>query len=118
VISHIKSGKLRAIVVGGETRVPALPQVPTFAEGGLPDYDRQDSWHGIVAPAGTPKPIVDKLSTEIARILAAPDVQESLANQGLDQFISTPAEVSALIKTDIARIATIIKTANIRFENN
>ena len=117
VISHIKSGKLRAIAVGGENRVPALPQVPTFAEAGLPAYDRKDSWHGIVAPAGTPQAIIDKLSTEIARILAAPEAQENLANQGLDPFISTPGETAALIKVDIARIATIIRAANIRVEN-
>ncbi len=117
VISHIKSGRLKAIVVGGETRVPALPQVPTFVEAGLPGYDRKDSWHGIVAPAGTPKAIIDQLSTEIRRILAAPDMQVPLANQGLDPFISTPAETAALIKADIARIAGIIKTANIRLEN-
>jgi len=117
VISHIKAGRLKAIVVGGETRVPALPQVPTFAEAGLPGYDRKDSWHGIVAPAGTPKPIIDKLSTEIKRILTAPEIQGGLANQGLDPFVSTPAETAALIKADIARIGSIIKTANIRLEN-
>ena len=117
VISHIKNGRLKAIVVGGETRVPALPQVPTFAEAGLPGYDRKDSWHGIVAPAGTPKVIVEKLSTEIRRIVAAPDIQAQLANQGLDPFISNPGETAALIKADIARIGAIIKTANIQLEN-
>ncbi len=116
VISHIKNGKLKAIAVIGDTRVPALPQVPTIAEAGLPEYDRQDPWHGIVTPAGTPRAIIDKLSTEIAKILSAPDVQQQLVNQGLDAFISTPAEVDALIKADIARIAKIIKTANIHLE--
>ena len=93
VIPHIKSGRLKAIAITGEARVAALPQVPTFTEAGLPGLDVKP-WFCVLAPAGTPKTIIDKLSTEIARIMAMPDVQDYLAKQGMDPFSSTPGTVS------------------------
>ena len=115
VMSQIKSGRLRAIAITGEARSSALPQVPTFAEGGLPDFGLT-GWFGIVAPAGTSKEIIEKMSSEMAAILAMPDVQEALAKQGSDAFISTPEQVAAMIKSDIAKYAKIIKAANIKIE--
>ena len=116
VIAHIKSGKLKALAITGEARSAVLPQVPTFAEAGLPGFD-MTGWLGIVAPAGTPRAIVDRISGEIAAILALPDTLEYLAKQGMEPYISTPGQTSALINADIARLAKIIKTANIRLEN-
>jgi tripartite-type tricarboxylate transporter receptor subunit TctC len=116
VIPHIKSGRLKAMAITGETRVPALPQVPTFTEAGLPGLDVKP-WFFVLAPAGTPKAIIDKLSTEIARIVAMPDVQEYLAKQGMDPFSSTPEQLATLMKTDMAKWAKVIKTANIKLEN-
>ena len=116
VIAHINSGRLRAIAITGEARVPALPQVPTFTEAGLPGLDVKP-WFCVLAPAGTPKTIINKLSTEIARIVAMPDVQEYLAKQGMDPFSSTPEQLAALMRTDLAKWAKVIKTANIRLEN-
>lgn len=113
---HIKSGKLRAIAVSGEVRLPVLPQVPTFTEAGLPGLDIA-FWQGILAPAGTPKTIVDKISTELARILAMPDIKEKLVFQGVEPFINTPEQFAALIKADLAKFAKLIKTANIKLEN-
>jgi len=116
VISQIKSGKLKAIAITGETRSQALPQVPTFGEAGLPGLE-MTGWFGIAAPAGTPKEIINKMSSEMAAILAKPDVQEFLVKQGSEAFISNAEQVSALIKADVAKYAKIIKAANIKLDN-
>ena len=116
VIGHIKSGRMRGIAVTGEVRLPTLPQVPTFSEAGLPGMDVKP-WFCVVAPTGTPKPIINKLSTEIARIMAMPDVQDYLAKQGMMPFSSTPEQLATLMKTDMARWAKFIKAANIRLDN-
>ena len=116
VIGHIKSGRMRGIAVTGEVRLPTLPQVPTFSEAGLPGMDVKP-WFCVVAPTGTPKPIINKLSTEIARIMAMPDVQDYLAKQGMMPFSSTPEQLATLMKTDMVRWAKFIKAANIRLDN-
>jgi len=113
----IKSNRLKPIAVGSEKRLAALPQVPTFGEAGLPGYE-VITWFAIVAPAGTPKAIIDKISSQTAALLAMPDTQESLARLGMVPFISTrPDEVTALIRTDITKYAKIIKSAQIKIEN-
>ncbi len=112
-IQHIRSGKLKGLAITGETRSATLPQLPTFAEAGLPAFDIK-SWFGFVAPAGTPKPVIDKLSAEIAKILAMPDIKEKLTGQGMDPFISTPEQMIALMKADIVKYSKIIKAANIK----
>ena len=93
--------------------MPALPQVPTFTEAGLPGFDVK-FWFGVLAPAGTPKEIIDKLSTEIAKILALPDIKENLLSQGMEPFISSPEQFAALIKADMAKFGGIVKAANIK----
>ena len=115
IIPQVKSGKLRAIAVTGKTRLGSLPDTPTFAEAGLPSFD-VNNWYGILAPAGTPKPIVDKLSAEIARILTLPDVNKTILQQGMDPFSTTPEQFAALIKSDIGKYAKVIKSANIKIE--
>ena len=109
-------GKLRGVAISGPTRLTALPEMPTFDEAGLKGFDVA-FWHGILAPAGTPKTIVQKLAGEIARVLAMPDIKEKLVSQGLDPMISTPEQFAALMKSDMAKYAKIIKTANIKLEN-
>ncbi len=116
VISHIRSGKLRPVAITCEDRSSVLPEVPTFTEAGLPGYNAR-AWFGIVAPAGTPRTIVGMLSGEIRKILTAPDIRKKLSSQGMDPLISTPEEFAALIKTDVAQYAKIIKEANIKAEN-
>jgi tripartite-type tricarboxylate transporter receptor subunit TctC len=111
----VKAGKLRAIAVSGPTRLRSLPEVPTFTEAGLPGYEVK-SWQGILAPARTPKLIIDKLSQEIGRILGTAEVRDALLNMGADPFVSTPSEFAALIKTDLVRYAKLIKQANIKLE--
>lgn len=115
VLSHIGSGKLRPIAITGEARSTVLPQVPTFAEAGLPGYN-MGLWYGISAPLGTPKEIISKLSGEIARILALPDIHEFLVKQGMEPFISTPEQLAALMKADAALYGKVVKAANLKSE--
>jgi tripartite-type tricarboxylate transporter receptor subunit TctC len=112
---HMRGGKIRGIAVSGDSRHPAVPEVPTFAEGGIRNFDVK-LWYGIMAPAGTPKDIVDKIATQIAAIIATPDFTATLAKQGLDPFVLNPEQFSALMKTDFARYGQVIKTANIKVE--
>jgi tripartite-type tricarboxylate transporter receptor subunit TctC len=116
VVPQINSGRLKAIAIGGEKRTAALPQVPTFTEAGLPGFDLR-AWYGWLAPTGTPRPIIDRVSTELARILALPDIRQNLQGQGMEPFVSTPDQMTKLIASDRARFAKIIKTANVRIEH-
>jgi tripartite-type tricarboxylate transporter receptor subunit TctC len=106
-LPQVNAGKMRAIGVTGLKRSPTLPDVPAVAET-LPGFE-SIVWHGVVAPSKTPKPIVDKLSREIIRIFRLPDVKERLNSQGLDAVGSTPEELSALIKSEIAMFAKLVK---------
>ena len=115
VIPHLKSGRIRAIAVTGDARMAALPQVPTFTEGGLPGLE-VSPWFCVLAPAGTPKAIINKLSVEITRIVALPETREFLEKQGMIPYSSTPEQLAALMKTDMAKWAKVIKSANIRLE--
>lgn len=115
-LQFIKAGRLKAFAISGKSRSSALPEVPTFAESGLPTFDAS-AWCGILAPAATPKEIINKLSTEIARIISTPDFKQQLVSQGLEPFVSSPDQFGALIRSDIAKFDRIIKTANIKFDN-
>jgi len=114
-IGHIKSGRLVALASTGDSRLTALPAVPTAGEAGLKGF-ALNVWYGFLAQVATPRPVIDKLSTEITRILSLPDIREKLSSQGMDPFISTPDQFAALIKTDHAKYANIIKSANIKLE--
>ena len=114
-MGHIKSGRLVALATTGDTRLTALPAVPTAGEAGLKGF-ALNVWYGFLAQAATPRPVIDKLSAEITRILSLPDIREKLSSQGMDPFISTPDQFAALIKTDHAKYANIIKSANIKLE--
>jgi len=115
-VPHSKNTKLRAIAVTGESRLSALPLVPTFTEAGLPGYDVK-SWLGVLAPAGTPKPIIEKLSTEIGKFLAEPEFKAKLVSQGVDPFISTAGQFTALLSAETVKWGKVIKEANIKLEN-
>lgn len=114
-ISQVKAGRLRAIAVSGSKRLSALPQVPTFTEAGLPNYDA-GFWRGLLAPAGTPKAIVDKLSAEVGKIVAMPDIRERLQSQGQEPFYNAPEQFAEIMRADFARYGRLIKTANIKIE--
>jgi len=106
-IPQVKAGRLRAIGVTGLQRSPALPDVPTIAET-LPGYENI-TWHSVLVPAKTPKPIVAKLSKELMRIIRQPDVHERFSSVGLDAVGSTPEELAALIKKEVVMYARLVK---------
>ena len=116
VIAYVKSGKLKAYGISGSRRSGALADVPTFAEAGLPGYEA-GTWAGILAPAATPKDVINKLSSEIEAIMNLPDIREQLASQGLEPYVTTPDQFSQLIRSDTARFEKVIKAANIKIEN-
>jgi len=115
LIPHIKSGKLRPLAVSSAQRVAVLPEVPTMAEAGIPGFET-GTWYGVVAPAGTPPAVVDKLNREIGRIMALPEIAEKLAGMGLLAAPMTPAGFGEFIKSEIANYARIIKAANIKLD--
>jgi tripartite-type tricarboxylate transporter receptor subunit TctC len=105
---HVKSGKLRALAVTSAQRSIVAPDVPTVAESGLPGYELT-SWQAVFAPAGTPPAIVERLYTEIAKILKTPEMQKRLGELGLDISGMPPAELGALVKKDVPRLGKIVK---------
>ena len=113
--SFVKSGRIRAIAVSGETRLIALPDVPTFTEAGLPGFEVK-SWQGVLAPAKTPKAIIDKLSLEYARILRTPELRDTLLRMGADPLVGSAEQFAALIKADLVRYAKLIRDAKIKLE--
>ncbi len=115
LIGHIRSGKMRAIAVTSLSRVDDLPQVPTIAESGYIGFEAV-TWFGFVAPTGVPKDIVMRLNTEINKALQAADVKKKLNDQGTDVLGGTPEQFGALIKSDLARWAPIIKESGAKLD--
>ena len=112
---HIKSGKLHGLAVTTAKRSPALPEVPTIAESGLPGYD-VSSWAGLMAPAGTPKDIVHKLNAATVKALARPDMRERLASEGAEPVGNTPEQFAAFVKVELAKWARAIKQAGAQID--
>jgi tripartite-type tricarboxylate transporter receptor subunit TctC len=108
----IEAGRVKALATTGRERSPGLPNVPTMAEAGLPDYELT-LWIGVMAPAGTPQPIVERLSTEINKILTRPDIVESWRQQGAFPLVMQPAEFGKYIEAEIERRAKLIKANGI-----
>jgi tripartite-type tricarboxylate transporter receptor subunit TctC len=113
--SNVKAGQLRALGTSFSKRSNVLPDVPTVAEAGVPGYEAV-IWLGLMAPAGTPKAIVDKLNAEITKILNRSDVKEAWAKQGATPMLMTPAEFDKYLRADIEKWAKVIKTANIKVQ--
>jgi tripartite-type tricarboxylate transporter receptor subunit TctC len=114
-LAFIKAGRLRPLAVSSKERSRLLPDVPTMSEAGGPNIIVPD-WQGILAPRGTPKAVVDRLYTEVARILRQPDVQERFSILGMDVIASSPAEFRKAISSEIARWAKVVKDANIKVD--
>jgi tripartite-type tricarboxylate transporter receptor subunit TctC len=112
---HVKAGKLTPLGVPGARRSPALPEVPTFIESGLPGFEAV-SWVGVFAPAGTPKSIVDKLQREIAAVLKTDAVKERYAALGIEPVGNTPEEFARQVQEDLARWGEVVKKAHIQVE--
>ena len=107
-VTNVKSGRLRALAVTSLTRNPALPDTPTVAESGVPGFENI-TWHSILVPAGTPKPIVKRLNAELVKIVNLPDVKERFLGLGLTPVGSTPEQMSALIKAESLQYGKLVK---------
>lgn len=114
-ISHVRAGKLRALAVGTAMRVPALPDVPTVQEQGVADFE-SSTWFGFWAPAGTPKPVVDRLWGEIQKVMKMPDVQERFAPAGYIPTAISPEDTAARVRADREKWARVAREAGIRPE--
>lgn len=114
-IPFINSGKLRGLAVLARDRASTLPNVPTSKEAGFPDL-LVDSWYGVMTPAGVRADIIERLNSEIRKVMHAPDTVKQLARVGVDAVTSTPAEFYNFVKTDTERWAKVVKDANIRIE--
>ncbi|WP_046112567.1 Bug family tripartite tricarboxylate transporter substrate binding protein [Aquincola tertiaricarbonis] len=111
-MQHIQSGKLVALAVTGKQRLGSLPNVPTAAEAGLPKLDAT-SWFAVFAPAATPRPVVDKLSAEIAKLMATPAFQQKAAEQGASADYLNPQQLGDYVKTEYTRWGAVVKASKI-----
>lgn len=115
VEAHLKSGKLKAIAVTGKNRLSSMPDVSTVSENALPGYEFL-LWYGLVAPAGTPRAIVDRLNADLRKTMAAPDVREKLASIGGTHNVGSPDEMATLLKTELANWTRLARDVGIKVE--
>jgi tripartite-type tricarboxylate transporter receptor subunit TctC len=115
LLPHVRAGRLRALGMAGARRTPLLPGVPTIAEAALPGY-ALDNWGGMLAPAGTPRAVIDRLNGEIVSMLRDPQVADRLVSQGVEPTPSTPVVFDALLKAHAVKWARIVKAAHIRLQ--
>ena len=113
VLAPVRDGKVRALAVTSPRRAAATPDVPTMVESGFPEFEAS-AWFGLMAPAGTPPAIIDKLSRETARLLAAGEVRKRLDELGMEVIANTPAEFASVITSETAQWAKVIKDAGIK----
>jgi tripartite-type tricarboxylate transporter receptor subunit TctC len=113
VVGQYKAGRVRVLAVTAAARHPGWPGVPTMAEAGIPDMEIA-LWAGLLAPAGTPQPIIRRLQEEVARVMKLPEIRERITALGVDPASSTPEEFSRLIASDIAKWTAVAKAANIK----
>jgi len=114
-LPHVKSGKLAAVAVTSARRSPALPDLPTVAESGVPGYEAS-TWYGVLAPARTPASAIERLHGDIVKILAQPEFRERLQAQGFDLVGSSPEAFRAAIRSEIAKWGRVVRDAGIRAE--
>lgn len=112
---HIKAGRIRALAIGSAKRSSAMPDLPTMQEAGVAGFD-YSAWAGLLAPAGTPNAIVQKVNADWAKAIAMPDVREKLVALGFELQPTTPAEFGEMIKREMAKVARVVKDANIRVD--
>jgi tripartite-type tricarboxylate transporter receptor subunit TctC len=115
VMQYLKAGRVRALGVSTAKRTTMLPEVPTIAEAGLPGYEAAN-WFSLVAPAGTPQPIIDRLYQEIVRALRPREIRERIIAEGADMIVSTPDELASYMKSETEKWARVIKAAGIKPE--
>jgi tripartite-type tricarboxylate transporter receptor subunit TctC len=114
-IKHVEAGKLHAVAVSSRTRSPSMPNTPTFIEAGVADFEAS-SWVGILAPAKTPRPVIDRLNKEMNALLTSPEVIERLAKLGIVATPGTPEQFGEQMKADLAKYGPVVKAAGIKTE--
>ena len=112
-LPHVKAGKLRPLAVATLARTPLLPEVPTVDQSGLKGYE-SIAWYGLLAPAGTPGPVVDRLNAELVRSVQTPEVRENLLRQGTEIVASSPARFAQVIREDIVKWTKVVKAAAVK----
>jgi tripartite-type tricarboxylate transporter receptor subunit TctC len=112
-LTHVKAGKLRPLAVTGPKRSEAVPHLPTISEAALPGYEAL-TWWGLLAPARTPREIVNKIHGDVVKVLQAPDTRENLARQGVSPAGTSPEQFAAMIDRDIVKMGKIVKAANVK----
>ena len=114
-VPYVKSGQLRAIGVTSANRIPALPDVQTIAEGGVPGY-LAVGWNGLMGPGNMPQPVLDKIHDAVVRIVRTPEMNQRLVDLGAEPALSTPAEFGALIKSEIVKWAKVVKESGAKVD--
>jgi len=109
----VRSGRLRALAVIAPQRLPALPEVPTVVEAGLSGFE-VTTWYGILAPAGTPRPVIARLNAELVKVMHSPEMKERLAGIGTNPVTSTPEEFAAYIHAEIGKWGDVIRKAGLK----
>jgi tripartite-type tricarboxylate transporter receptor subunit TctC len=112
---NVRTGKVKALGTTGEKRSAVLPEVPTVAEAGVPGYEAT-IWLGLMAPAGTPKPIIDKLNADINKIISSAEVREQWAKQGAEPMVMTPAQFDAYLRKDIEKWAKVVRISGAKVD--
>jgi tripartite-type tricarboxylate transporter receptor subunit TctC len=113
VLPHVKAGKLKALGVSSKTRSPQAPEIPTVDEAGVPGYD-VGVWFGVLTVAGTPRDVVQRLNTEMVKILTSPEVKERFGKMGVEVIAGSPEQFSAYLKSEVARWAKVVRDAGIK----
>ncbi len=112
---NVRAGKVKALGTTGTKRSPVLPEVPTVAEAGVPGYEAT-IWLGLMAPAGTPKPVIDKLNAAVSKIVASADVKEQWAKQGAEPMVMTPSQFDAYLREDIRKWADVVRISGAKVD--
>ena len=115
LLQNAKSDKVRALAVGTAKRSPALPNIPTVAESGYPGFEAA-LWLGVLAPAGTPKPIIDRLNKELVSIVATPDFKTMMENNGAEPISNSPDQFAIMIKSEVERYTKVVKAIGIKLD--
>jgi tripartite-type tricarboxylate transporter receptor subunit TctC len=110
LLPHVNAGRVRALAVSSLARSKAAPRIPTVAESGLPGFESA-LWNAVMAPAGTPQPVIARLHADIARVLTSPDIVQMLGRQGFEASVSSPRQLAAYLRSEIAKWAKVVKAS-------
>jgi tripartite-type tricarboxylate transporter receptor subunit TctC len=115
IVSHVRAGKLKGLATTGKLRSAVTPEIPTAAEAGVPGYEAT-IWLGLMAPAGTPRPILERLSAEVNKVLNAPDVKENWGKQGAVPMAMAPDEFGKFVREDVTKWAKLVKDTGMKVD--